>query len=160
MILITKSLTAHIFMNKMVGDPDKLCKQSDDMSSPFEGFNENKITSNHFFYQLQFPNTDVKLPAAYINFDMAGTGVVRLGDLNLDGYQDLAITISDNGKEPRTYFFSNTDCSEEVKKNMNPSGDKTIDFAKCRYFGKASQMSTIESVNTYSTSFFDYHELG
>lgn len=161
MILVNKKLFAHVFMNKYVSDSSALCKKNDDLSNPFEGFNEGTPKSNHFMFQL--PANDKQEPVTvYLNENLPGTGVVRMGDFDLDGYQDISITFSENDKEPKTYFFKNGDCNEEIKKQMNPnpSAGQQVNFEKCRYFNKSSSLGLIENVNAYSSSFFDYHELG
>lgn len=145
-------------MNKFTSDSSELCKANDDLSSPYEGFNEGTPKENHFMFQLAAKD-DMDQIAVYINDNLPGTGVVRLGDIDLDGYQDFSVTFSEGDKEPRTYYFKNSDCTDDVKKQMNPSGAQ-VNFAKCRYFRRSADMGLIENANAYSSSFFDYHELG
>lgn len=158
MILVQKNLYAHVFMNRFKSDTDKLCKANDDLTGAFEGFNEGTPKANHFMFQLSIKD-DMSQFSAYINNNLPGTGVVRLGDIDLDGYQDFSITAAEGDKDPKTYYFKNSDCTDEVKKKMNPNNDN-INFEKCRYFKRATDMSLIENSNTYSSSFFDFHELG
>jgi hypothetical protein len=160
MILVDKTLNIHLFINKFTSDPANLCQTNDDLSLPFEGFNEASSKGNHFTYNLlgkgqsQFTAYTSELP---------GTGVVRMGDLDLDGKLDLAVTVRENGKDPKTYFFMNQECDEKARKEMNPS-EAQINWDKCRYFTKrpdiSSGMSVIENSNIHSASFFDFHEMG
>ena len=161
MILVNKKLFAHVFMNKYTSDPNELCKKNDDLSNPFEGFNEGTPKSNHFMFQLP-ANEKQEQVTAYLNENLPGTGVVRLGDIDLDGFQDISITFSESDKEPKTFYFKNSECTEEIKKQMNPnpSAGQHISFDKCRYFKKSTDLGLIENVNAYSSSFFDYHEMG
>jgi hypothetical protein len=154
MILVSKSLRIDLFMNKFSSDASSLCKANDDLSNPYAGFDSHDVDSYHFFYQLK----DV-IGSIYLNDDLPGTGVVRMGDLELDGYQDLALTISGTDNSPKTYFFENKGCPEDVIKSMT-TGSAKIDFAKCRYFQKSNSMKRVEDATSYSASFFDFHELG
>lgn len=158
MVLVTKKLVAHIFMNKFSSDSSDLCKANDNLSSPFEGFNEGFPKANHFLYQLP-ASPNMEQFTAYTNDNLPGTGVVRFGDIDLDGFQDMSITFSEADKEPKTFYFKNSDCTDDVKKAMNPSGAQ-VNFDRCRYFKRSTDLSLVEGANVYSSSFFDYHELG
>lgn len=158
LLLVNKKLFAHLFMNKFTSGTSKLCGENTDYSNPFDGFKDTTPTSNHFMFQL--PVKDNTQPVSvYLNDNLPGTGVVRMGDINLDGYQDISITIAESGKEPNTYFYKNVECGNDIKDVMNPS-KAPIDFGKCRYFIKANDLDLIEKESVYSSSFFDYHELG
>lgn len=154
MILVSKSLRIDLFMNKFPSDSSDLCKANDNLSSPYSGFDSHDVDNHHFFYQLKDVTGSI-----YLNDDLPGTGVVRMGDLELDGYQDIALTITGTDNSPKTYFFANKGCPDDVIKSMT-TGSEKIDFSKCRYFQKTTAMKRIEDVITYSTSFFDFHELG
>ena len=144
-------------MNKFNSDSKDLCKANDDLSCPFEGFNEGVPKTNHFFFPLAVsPNMDQS--SVYVNNDLPGTGVVRLGDIDLDGYLDLSISFSE-GDKVKTYFFKNSECNDDAKKIINPTGAQ-VNYERCRYFKRTTDMATVESATVYSSSFFDYHELG
>lgn len=154
MILISKNLKIDLYMNKFSSDSSELCKGNDDLTNPYSGFDSHDVNNYHFLYDLKGVSGTI-----YQNDDLPGTGVVRMGDLELDGFQDLAITITGNDNTPKTIFFENKECPDDVKKTMT-TGSATVDFSKCRYFQRVSSMGKIESAITYSTSFFDFHELG
>lgn len=155
MILVSKNLRIEHFMNKFTNsDSSNLCKANDDLSNPYSGFDSQYVDVNHYFYQLKGVSGTI-----YSNDDLPGTGVVRLGDLELDGFQDIAITVTGTDNSPKTIFFENKPCSDDVKKSLS-FGPNAVDFSKCRYFQRASTMGKVESATTYSTSFFDFHEIG
>lgn len=143
-----------IYMNKFKVQSDAFCSTNNDLSNPFKGFGNHDVDSLHFIYQLPGVTGNV-----YINNDLPGTGVVRMGDLELDGYQDIVLTITGADNSPKSIFFENVACPESVTKTMT-TGSSTVDFSKCRYFQRVKSMAKVESAISYSTSFFDYHELG
>lgn len=154
MILVSKSLMVDVYLNKFSVDASDLCKANSDLSNPYSGFGNYDVDSRHFFYQLSGVTGNV-----YINDELPGTGVARLGDLELSGRQNLAITITGTDSSPKTIFFANKDCPESVTKKMT-TGSASVDFSRCRYFERVTSMGKVESATTYSTSFFDFHELG
>lgn len=160
MILVDKNLNINLFINRFSSDSTNLCQANDDLRNPFEGFNEGTQRDNHFMYKLLGSSSSQFTP---YSSEMPGTGVVRMGDLDLDGKLDLAITLKEGDKEPKTYFFMNQDCDEKVRSEVFPSGLQ-INWNKCRYFTKrqeiSSGMSVLDNANTYSVSFFDFHEMG
>jgi hypothetical protein len=97
----------------------------------------------------------------YKNSAVPGNGVVRVGDLELDGHLDLAITLR-NGSEPRTFFFKNLDCSNALADGkINPGSSGKPDPLKCRYFQKNNMTKLISyEKSTLLTSFFDFGEIG
>lgn len=98
----------------------------------------------------------------FLSPDVLGTGVIRFGDIQLDGKPDIAITVSQDTQNPATKFFSAESCSDDTKKLMNlPANTDSFDFSKCRYFTAASgAMDKIQNLTSYSLSFFDFAELG
>lgn len=148
-------------MNKFTSDSANLCQKNDATTEPFEGFNDPDSKENHFTYKLIAPGPSQFKP--YNNSNLPGTAVIRMGDLDLDGKIDLAITLTQDGAEPKTHFFMNQDCDEDFKKKLTSSGQQ-INWDKCRKFAEkteiSSGMSILDNVNIYSTSFFDFHEIG
>lgn len=154
MILVSKSLMVDIFLNKFQAKSDPFCETNDDLSNPYSGFGNHDVDNLHFVFQLTGITGNI-----YINNDLPGTGVVRMGDLELDGYQDIVLTITGSDNTPKSIFFENVACPESVTKTMT-TGGSPVDFSKCRYFQRVKFMGKVESLTSYSTSFFDYHELG
>ncbi len=97
----------------------------------------------------------------YDNTTIPGNKVIRIGDLELNGYLDFAITMS-NGSDPRTFFFTNLDCSgASADGKINPSSSGKPDMSSCRYFQKTNSTNLISyDKSTYLTSFFDFGEIG
>lgn len=97
----------------------------------------------------------------YSNTAVPGNKVVRIGDLELDGYLDIAVTLS-NGSNPKTFFFRNLDCSGAMADGkINPSSIGKPDMSRCRFFQKTNSTNLISyDKSTYSTSFFDFGEIG
>lgn len=161
MILVDRNLNINLFMNRFTSDSANLCQKNDDLREPFEGFNERDSKENHFTYELIAPGPSQFTP--YKDPTLPGTAVIRMGDLDLDGKIDLAITLTQDGSEPKTHFFMNQDCDEDFKKKLTSSGQQ-INWDKCRHFAKkteiSSGMSILDNVKIYSTSFFDFHEIG
>lgn len=111
-----------------------------------------------FSYQLDFGSMkDVK--SIYINDKLPGTGVVRLGDIDLDGFPDFVITVLDSNGKPRTVFFDNKECDANFIATLNSTKTYT-DTSRCRHYQRVDNMGLIENKDIYSLSFFDYHELG
>ena len=151
---MSKNLVVDIFFNKFVVDQGQFCAVNNDLSNPYSGFGNHDVDNLHFFFPLPGVTGNI-----YINNDLPGTGVVRTGDLELDGYQDIVLTITGSDNSPKSIFFENVPCPESVTKTMT-TGTATVDFSKCRYFQRVKTMGKLESSLSYSTSFFDYHELG
>jgi hypothetical protein len=116
----------------------------------------------HYYYVLQpgFANG-----TAYRNPKIPGTGIPRFGDIELDGYQDMILTISQPtvaNTPVNTYFFGNVPCPQNIVDGLKGK-NASFDPSNCRYLDGNqlnSQLSIIRSKTSYSVSFFDFAELG
>ena len=116
----------------------------------------------HYYYVLQPGFANGK---AYKNIKIPGTGLPRFGDIELDGFQDMALTITQPTVEnipTNTFFFGNVACPQNIVDDLK-SKNASFDAAGCRYLDGSqlnSQLSIIRSKTSYSVSFFDFAELG
>ena len=116
---------------------------------------------NHYFLNLDMQELKEYGYKLYNNTAIPGNLVVRVGDLELDGYLDLAVTLT-NGSTPKTFFFKNLDCFGAMDEGkINPLSTGKPDMSKCRYFQKTNSTNLISyDKSTYLTSFFDFGEIG
>ncbi len=113
---------------------------------------------NKFTYQLDFDSLK-GVKGIFVDDKIPGTGVVRLGDVELDGYPDLVITVVDSSDKPRSIFFNNKECDSNFIALLNTTGRYT-DGGLCRRFVRYTNMDIIESNAVQVVAFFDYHEIG
>lgn len=83
-----------------------------------------------------------------------------MGDIELDGYPDMVITVEDATGSPKTVFFGNQDCDSTFISQLNQTSGQYKDTSRCRKFARVSTTSLIENAVVNSLSFFDYHEMG
>jgi hypothetical protein len=119
------------------------------------------IKKYHYFFYLDMKELKDSGYKLYNNASVPGNGVVRVGDLELDGNLGLAITMT-NGSDPKTFFFRNLDCKQAFADGkINPSTSGRSEVYKCRFFEKReSTQVMISERTTYLASFFDFGEIG
>lgn len=127
------------------------CLASSEISFSFPGFFESSNSNNRFAQKL-FTEGTLATDESLRSFP-----TLRFGDLNLDGFDDLLITVTTNNR-PDPVIFQSMPCSEEKAKELQVS----LEF--CRLFDAAGFPETafkdLKNKNAYQSSFFDLGERG
>jgi hypothetical protein len=91
--------------------------------------------------------------------------ILRLGDIDLDGYPDLAFNAQyteNTTTLKKTVIFQNLECPAKVIDEMKKKFE-AFDGSKCRYFTSSdltSQLDTLTKDTSFVTTFFDWGEMG
>jgi hypothetical protein len=167
LLILSQDLTLHVFINSISADQENLCKTATLTDFPYQGLDSlitPQYSAYHFFFKLQ-PNG---VPAnRYQSSFVPGSGVIRTGDLDLDGYIDITFQYMISGDSPKVAFYQNSACSSEYidMASKNYAGGNP-DFSRCRSYNMMTDYVSIVSnpatgnQNVFSVSFFDFAELG
>ncbi|EAS01135.2 FG-GAP repeat protein (macronuclear) [Tetrahymena thermophila SB210] len=137
-----------IAFNHITPSAKNLCSENDiftkiygDLSNIFE--TQSDILIIDFEFRIFKSDDQINYPS------------LRFGDFNLDGYNDLLMTITKDSIDSYSYFFENTYCDL-------PQCEKLLSNHK-RYFelqGQNTKYGLISSQKSISASFFDFNENG
>ena len=90
--------------------------------------------------------------------------VLRFGDLDIDGYEDLIVQLSDKGQSNSySYFLRSTSCDNDTYNAIVGAGGKFSSQSDCRQFKDQQfdgHFSFLTKIDSYVSAPFDFGETG